>query len=55
MIHQSLKGLFVLGGQAEKIFNLKTCMFRGIIFYQLDGFPLGQVIFQYIDPDVFQL
>ena len=54
MIYQSLEGLFTIGGQAQIIFNLQPCMLRGIIFYQLDGFQLGQVTFQYVDPDVFQ-
>ena len=33
MIYQSLKGLFALRGQAQKIFYFKPCMLRGIVFY----------------------
>ena len=53
MIYQTLKGLFTFEGQAQLIFYLKLWMHGGIVFYQLDGFPLGQVTFQYVEPDVF--
>ena len=42
------------GGQAQIIFKLKLSMFRGVIPNQLDGFPMGQAMFQYIDPDILQ-
>ena len=52
MIYQSLKGLVSFGGQAQIIFHLKPCMLRGIVFYQLDDFPLGQVTFYNVNPDI---
>ena len=51
MVNQSLKGLFALRGQAQIIFHFKLSMLKGIIFHQLDSFPLGQVTFQNMNPD----
>ena len=46
--------LFTLGGQAQIIFYLEPSKLGGIILYQLDSFPLGQVTFCKIYPDVLQ-
>ena len=29
-------------------------MLQGVVFNQLDSFPLGWVTFQYVNPDIFQ-
>ena len=54
MINQSLKRLLLLGGQAQIILYLTPSSFRGIIFYQLDCFPLGQATFYCVNPDILQ-
>ena len=54
MINQSLKRLLFFGGQAQIVLYLTPSLFRGIIFHQLDCFPLGQATFYCINPDVLQ-
>ena len=54
MINQSLKGLFALGGQAQILFNLKPSVLRGVVFHFLYSFPMGQVTFKKMYPDVLE-
>ena len=54
MVDQSLKWLLLLGGQAQIIFYLTSCLLWGIIFHQLDCFPLGQATLNSVNPDVLQ-
>ena len=54
MVNQCQKGLFALGGQAQIVFNLDPSMLGGVIFHQLDSFPLGQVMVQNMYPGVLE-
>ena len=54
MVYQSLKRLFFFGGQAQIILHLTPGLLGGIIFHQLDGFPLGKVMFHSVNLDIFQ-
>ena len=54
MINQSLKRLLFPGGQAQIVLYLTPSLLGGIIFYQLDCFPLGQAMFYCINPDILQ-